>query len=349
MAIIRMKCTTCKREIEIPENKKGLEVINRCVITSGCRGEMYRIDRKIDYIRGEFPSRVPGLTEYTPRRALYNHIQSIPSNQWFITHNLGVAPSVQVEISNTSVESTQENVPCALRDEAALTTTTETTDFTIEITSPNTLIITFPENRTGLAQMIARSTSPVVISTVEAEVPTFQLTSTQSHLTIATLNDTIPSGNTITLNFVFLPPGSSSTVSQSYTIDSTPDPVSPWYDLPVPQTVFIQGRRYKVRSFNVFILSFENGTIPDGSAFYIESINDGAGSSPESRPLETGEVVALLALDPYAGVDKITTRLLDFSRVTASNAESSLFHEDGEFFAFDNVLTSTFPPIIEVS
>lgn len=338
MAIIQYKCNTCKREIEVPENPRGLEVISRCIITEGCRGKLYRIDRKQDFIRGSFPAAVPGLTNYSARRILYNHEQAVSSNEWYITHNLGVAPSVQVlvERSSSTVESSTD-VPCSLRNETESFDQVETTDFTVEIVNANELIVRFTDPQSGLAQLIARSSAPVITEeAVEDAIPTFQLTN-NSLLVIATLNDTISSLSTINLDLTFKAPGSTTTVTESYTVSPTQDSESPWTDY---TTVLIQGRRYRARSFDTYTSSMIDGTIPNGSSFYFSQVN--------SRDIDSQEIFILLSLDPYADIDKVTNQVIDSSRINGDNAASSLFHQDRELFAFTSVIASTFPAIRNV-
>lgn len=339
MAVIQYKCNVCKREIDLVENQKGLEVMNRCIITEGCRGELYRINRLEDFIRGQFPDRVPGLDDYTQRRVLYNHTQSIPSTEWFVEHNLGVAPSVQVLI-DIAAESTADlsETPCALVSVEDNFIQVEITDFDVTITSPNTLTITFDDPRSGLAQMIARSSAPVVFEeSVEAETPVFQLTSTGSLLTIATRNSTIPQGSSVDIEIDYIPPGSLTPITKTYTVPITTISDSPWNDF---TNVLIQGKIYRVRSFDTFVSEMSDGTIPDGSTFYFKSVN--------SRDIDSREIIILLALSPYENVDKIKDRIIDVSTVTAQNASLSFFHTDRELFTFTPIILSTFPPLREV-
>lgn len=342
MAIIRYKCTVCKREIDLTENQRGLEVMNRCIITDGCRGELYRIDRKQDFIRGEFPPRVPGLTDYTARRVLYNHFQTVATTQWFVEHNLGVAPAVEV-LGDRAAENSEEflDTPCVNRAEEGNFTQVEVTDFQVTITGPNTLTITFDNPESGQAQCIARSSAPVAAEeAAETAAETTQLTATGSILTIATLNRTISENSSIDVDLVYTAPGATTSTTVTYTVPASTTSASPWDDF---DTIQIAGKNYQVRSFDIFTSGMTDGTIPDGSSFYVGEIDDGG-----ARDIESGEVLVLLALDPYATVDKVQDRIIDLSRVTATNAAVSLFTSDRELFAFTPVITSTFPPIREV-
>lgn len=318
--------------------------MDRCIITLGCRGELYRIDKKLDFVRGEFPPRVSGLTDWSARRVLYNHEQSIPSREWRIVHNLGVAPSVQVLIDRAVLsDDTDENVPCVVRSDTETFEQFETLEFEVEIVSPNELILRFENPESGLAQLIARSTvGRVVETTPEEEAAPFQLTN-DTLLTIATLNETIPSASPFNLDVVYTPPGGTS-VTKTYSVGAgLPIVTSPWNDF---ATVLIEGKRYKVRTVDAFIPGFVNGTVGDGSSFYFNQIS-GIGS-PVARSISPREIFILLALSPYDNVDKVRDRLVDVSRVTAANAELSFFHQDRELFVFNNIIISTFPQIREV-
>lgn len=349
MAVIEYKCTACKREIEIPENRLGLEVVQRCIITEGCRGELYRIGRKQDFLRGSLPPRVTGLTDYTARRALYNHTQSVLATDWFITHNMGVVPSIQVLVDSaaaTAVE-TDTTIPCALRGDSEAQTQVETTDFTIEIVNANEIILHFPSPQSGLAQLIARSTAAAVVETsATSTAAQFQLTATNTLLTVATLNEIIPEPNNITLDITYLSPDGITSVVHTYDIGTTANVDSPWDDF---ETILIQGKRYKVRTFDAYIAEMGDGTLPNGSSFYFSSLDIDASGSPGPRGIAGREVYVLLGLDPYTNIDKVKDQVIDASKVTAANAELSLFVSNRELFAFETAIDSTFPPIREIS
>lgn len=347
MAIIRFKCTVCKREVEIPENKNGLEIIDRCVITSGCRGSLYRIDRKQDFIRGEFPPSVAGLTDWSARRALYNHEQTVRSSEWRIVHNMGVSPSVQVLIDRAILIDEEADVPCEVRSDLETFEQIETLDFSVEIVSRNELIIRFENPESGFAQLIARSTArEVAVTAVEEEDATFQLTN-NSLLTVATLNSTISSSISFDIDVNYIPPGETLPITKTYTVGTgLPNVNSPWNDF---NNIIVDGRRYKVRTFDTFVSEFADGTIGDGSSFYFGNISATMLGSPVSRLVNPREIFILLALSPYSNVDKVFNRIVDIQRVTASNAELAFFQQDNELFAFQNIITSVFPPIREVT
>ena len=99
MAIVVYKCDVCKRDIELEQNIKGLENIQRCTITHGCRGKLYQTKVLPDYVRGRLPDQVAGLDDWRQRTVLYNHEQTIESDSWLVNHNLGTFPSVSVFVN----------------------------------------------------------------------------------------------------------------------------------------------------------------------------------------------------------------------------------------------------------
>ncbi|KKM24953.1 hypothetical protein LCGC14_1599940, partial [marine sediment metagenome] len=148
MAVIRYKCTVCDRIIEIIEQPTGLERISRCVITDKCRGTLYKLERLEDFAVGKFPPDVRGLTNHIQRNVLFNHTQAIADASWLVEHNLGVNPSVQVTVDR------EETV-----DSVVVESRIEIEPELITLIDKNSLTITFDRPETGLAQIIARSTS----------------------------------------------------------------------------------------------------------------------------------------------------------------------------------------------
>ena len=350
MAIIRFKCTVCKREIEIPENKKGLEIIKKCIITDDCRGELDRIDRKIDFIRGELPPDVNGLDNWVQRNILFNFVQTISSADWTIVHNLGVNPSVQVEVERAiSLDIDITQVACEAKDVSGGTELIEITPESIEIISPNEIIIHFAEPESGKSQLIARSSAPKT-TVVEEAIPsqTFQLTNTEisanpifeAELSIATL-DTAISNSTINVEITYITP--TSTIVHTYMNVGAPSSTSPWNDF---SKILVQGNVYTVRSFSSLITEMRTGIIPNGSSFFISNVTfDG---SPAFRPPVAEEFLLLLSQSPYANVDKIVDNVIDVVGINATNSELSFFFTDGELHAFRTLFTTVFPHIREV-
>ena len=64
MAVVQFLCDTCKRTIEIPQDPRKLEVIKRCVITEGCRGNLLQQRVFQNFVRGRPTEPVTGLEDW---------------------------------------------------------------------------------------------------------------------------------------------------------------------------------------------------------------------------------------------------------------------------------------------
>ena len=272
MAIVVYKCDTCKREIELPQNKKGLEVVQRCIITEGCRGKLGQQSIKYDHSRGSFPSTVVGLQDWAQRKVLFDFTQTISSTTWTVTHNLGTEPSIVVYIAKQS-SSVVQTVTGITVVEKTTYQQVPLDELEVTIVNENQLIVTFPSptftsGQTGIVQCIARSTKPItnVAAPVATTVSYIQLTNS-AELSIASIDNS----TTLNLTLEFITP-TGTVVPVNYVVDNIPSVTSPWTGY---TNILVNGRNYTVRSFNVVnnITLFTNGTIPNGSTVRIVSID----------------------------------------------------------------------------
>ena len=322
MTVIVYKCPVCDRTIDIVQNEKGLETVGRCVITDGCRGKLYQLSVKQDFTRGEYPSAVAGLIDWSQRKVLYDHTQTVADSQWLIQHDLGVSPSVQVFIE----------VPVSGGTELE-----ETTPDSIVVVDENNIIINLSRNESGVAQCVGRNSKPVItnvrVEETRTETEPFQF-SGNSEITIATIDTT----TNIDLVLSFTTPDGR-IVDLTYTVDNVPSITSPWSDT---DKIFFHEKSYIVRSFSgIDQVSITDGTVQDSSSFYIKSINVGSGA----RSLVSEEIIILLADSPYTEVDKRRSSFVDPTLIGADEASFSFYYENGEFLVYDNLIETVFPPI----
>ncbi len=247
MAVIVFRCTDCDREIQIIEQPKGLETIGRCVITNKCRGNLYRVDRKQDFVVGQFPPDVTGLTNYIQRNVVYDHNQAITEDVWTVLHNLGVNPSVQVLVDREEII-----------DGAVVVTRIEIEPESITLIDENILTIQFDRPEAGIAQIIARSTAAT--QSVEIAIPsiTYLPVTTEGILTIgANLNSLQfpagPSANTCLVRVYILDQETldetafQSAASKNYTA-TLPVSTSAWSNV---DEVFVNGVTYTVLTIDI--------------------------------------------------------------------------------------------------
>lgn len=332
MAVVVYRCRVCNREIELQEQPSGLEVINRCIITNDCRGTLYRVDRKENFTVGDFPDRVPGLTNYIQRKVLYNHFQPIDEQSWLITHNLGTNPSVQVFVNRS--QQINNNVTHTL---------VEVEPQRVEIVDENTVRVFFDRPESGQAQLLARSTSPnrLFKQPVPDQSDDYTQVSSNGLITLAIKIDGLIGGSPlvkdVTLRYVRNDQAQS--LRTAATIDVTYNALypalstSPWNDAEV---VVIEGIRYAVRTVNYGNPVTDNGVLNGTSVFFDQSTAQ--------------DIRVLLSTPPFENPDKDRRRLVrpSFDEGPNQTIDSFIFL-NGNFFAHRNIVEDVFPPIYVIS
>lgn len=332
MAVVVYTCDTCKREIEIPQNKLGLEVVGRCVITSDCKGTLKQQAIKTSYVRGKLPAPDPtGLGDWSPRRVFYNHNQTIASKKWIIHHNLGTNPSIQTFIY------TVDGI------------LTEVTPKLVTFVDPYTVDVEFRDAFTGTVQCIARSTvtqTQIVPKYVTQSVTNPVLLTGGGVLTIATLS----SEPTIVLHAQFISPVFfTQTALLDFTFGTEPSFLSPWKNT---HKLFINGKLYTVRTA-VINSTITNTKVDPASPFYFSQVTTGGvtisvGGDNTNR-VKQGDILVLTSSEPHESTDKNINQVFDITDVNIDNAISSSYQTEGELYVNDSILRSVYPAIKIVS
>ncbi len=256
MAVVAYQCTTCKRTINLIQNKNGLDWIGRCNITLGCRGTLVQQEVYPDYVRGSLPADVVGLKNWVQRQILYTFQQTTPRTTWVITHNLGVLPSVQVYV-NVPNSSGQEILQEVLPKEIIYNNT-------------NMLTLIFDTAYSGTAQLIARASNPNILNpqqtTAQLTQPSnIQLTN-NGILTIATRASTTGTDTIIASTLQFTP-SSGVSADIGYIASNAVSEFSPWSDA---TRVMIRGKVYYVRTIDIQTAA---GTLTNGSTVSMTNID----------------------------------------------------------------------------
>ena len=327
MAIVLYKCDVCKRNIELIQNKTGLETVQRCIITHGCRGKLYQEKVLQDFVRGKLPADVSGLTNYQQRKVLYDHVQSIETNEWLIAHNLGTAPSVSVFVNRpTSADADNRE---------------EITPDDIVIVNSDTIRLVFSRPESGIAQLVARASDPALLQpfvrVADLGLVISQVTA-NSEFTVATRTSApLAEPTQISIEITYTTTDGV-TLAIPYAADDQPSVNSPWLTF---DRVVINGRVYTVRSFNMVVSQQVTGIITNGSTLRLTGVDDGTGM----RPVVADEMAFLLASAPYAGVDRITTQYIDAIDVAGLENPFAFFFDTAEFFADETIIRDLHPPI----
>jgi len=336
MAIVVYKCDVCKRDIELEQNLKGLENIQRCTITHGCRGKLYQTKVLPDFVRGRLPDQVAGLDDWRQRKVLYNHKQTIERENWAVKHDLGTFPSVSVFV-NIPTEADPDN------QEEIIPTD-------IVIVDEDNLILKFDKALSGLAQLVARQSDPDLLRPfvgLNISVEDLQQISLTGDIAIATRISTIGENDAVGLDVEYTTT-TNAMIAHSYNDVNLNelDTNSSWQDI---DRVIVKGKTYTVRSFNALIPEMSTETIGSGSTFKFTNIATNGGSPiGTARPIEQDEVLVLFASSPFDSIDKITTQYIDVYDVITSTNNFNFVYDTGEFFADTEIIQDTYPPIRSV-
>lgn len=312
MAVVGYKCSTCKRTINLIQNKAGLDWVGNCNVTLGCRGQLIQQEVFQDYIRGSLPPDVIGLKNWVQRQVLFNFTQTVSRQTWVITHNLGILPSVQIYV-NQPISGNEENL-------------VEILPTNIVYNSDDVLTLTLPAAYIGIAQLIGRASNPDILNPRQrpapvTTVPTLQLTN-EGEITIATRISTIDiplglvnpvtglpnamAGLTLTMSFT---PSTGSPITVGYVASNILSELSPWSDT---NRVLFKGKVYTVRTFNV---QTGNVQIPNGSAAALTGIT-----------LPSGITLSIVAVNSAANTFTVDT---DYSEDFTPGTNFSTTNVDG--------------------
>jgi hypothetical protein len=318
MAIVVYKCTVCNREVEIERNKQGLEVIQKCIITKRCRGELYQTRILTDYVRGKLPDTVTGLDNWEQRKVLFNYYQTVDSATWKIVHNLNSIPTIQTYIKSV-----------ALNGQETLTLTEPSK---INVIDQNTVELVFERPYAGMSQLVSHtSNSNILASTSTVDTSPVQITTNQEF----SFGLRGSSTTNIVLEVEVISTDGTSTLI-TYTVDNIPSVNSPWH---AAKRISINGLSYSVRSFNINTGGLLNA-VSNGAIIKIIGIDITGGLN--FVPLQKLQAVILLSKAPYKIFDTITDQYVD---MVATVDNSAMFYENDEFKVIRDVVKSTFPPI----
>lgn len=310
------ECDVCKRRIRVPNNKTGIDVIQRCIITNNCQGKLHRITLAKDIISTPaFPVEEPGVTDWFQRQKLYTHTQTIQKSTWVVTHNMGNNPSIYVYVYR-SVNDKQQLV--------------QVTPKSIKPIDINTCWVIFDAAESGIAQCIASSSQNDINpqQNTTANSTEFQLTH-NGELTFATIDDS----QSVALSLTYNSPSSTQPVIVGYTAITGQSVESPWIDVDM---AIVNGKKFKIRSVNILTHSpgpiyFEQNAISSGSTVNL------------TNSINANTTIILLSNSPYSTPDKITTQYIDAATLFSI---ASLYYNNGELFVNKSVLKNTYPSII---
>lgn len=332
MAIVLYKCDTCKRSIEKVENRKGLDVLGRCIVTDGCKGKLSREGYRADHIVGTSTPPAENLNDWTQRKKLHTHKQSTLSDKWKIKHDLNTNPLVHCHLGQSVYN------PDILH---------EAEPDEITYIDENTVEVSFSQKQVGIVQLVSRTTN----TTVKKEEETVSTDSVQftssSYMMIATLDTALgitdPLAEDLPVYTTYLTPAelvpsltTQYTFESQYSLEPLPWPASSATEV---KKVLISGKLYTIRFADIDVATLSNSNVDNGSPFFFSS--DAGGT-----PFNEGEVYLLLTNPPHEhSSDANTEQLVDISTVTNDNATNAFFYSRGEMFLYEPTKVTIYPPI----
>jgi hypothetical protein len=324
---IVFKCTVCGRKTRVPSNRRGLDVLHNCTITSGCRGKLKKVSQLKDI--NNTPTLTPavsGILDWIPHNTVYTHTQSTNSTTWDITHNLQGNPVIHAYVY---IISDGEKILIPVEQPT-----------TIMIDS-NRIQLIFDTAQSGVAQLVTLSssntTNPQVVDNTTSQVVNVQQSNDSGAITIGTL---IPD-ELISITIRYVISGKPPVDIVYNNLDNTPSSSSPWSGL---RLAIVDGKRYSIRSIDLInhpnaIIHFLSGEIPpQGAAVYITALN--------TQTPSVGDVVMLGAKSPFGSTDLIYDRYVDFGKETSTSAK--ILYNYGKLFAKSDIIKTIYPHIIVV-
>lgn len=318
------QCDVCKRRIRVPTSKYSIDVIQRCIITKNCLGALHKIITAGEANEvSSVPPSVPGVEDWVQRRVFYQHVQSIEDDVWLVKHNLANKPSVQVFIYE-------------LQDGEEVLVEVDPVE--IRILDLNTIEIQFDGQSKGQADCLAYSSANTVNPSVGTPTVVTQQTTLLTNngtLTLATLDSATLINVTARYRSANAPDG---VVDIEYVgIDDQPSIDSPWAGV---EKIFLNGRSYTVRSFNIVEqelapATFNDNLIANGTQFYFPSLS----TLPNQNFI-------LLGTPPFKVVDRVVDRYIDVALVDPDQPE--LAYTTGEAYAAPSIIKTAYPLIYVV-
>lgn len=331
MAIVVYQCDTCLRTIERTRNENGLDVFGRCVITEGCKGELFQLE-VLRKIKPNIPDSVKGLRDWERRKIMYEHTQDVRSNEWTITHNLKGNPTISVYVSP------QSDTYVDPSNVEPITPETE------EYIDENTKKITLSENdgyRIGVAQAILRSSSsrPVVEPADIVPSIALQIGNVESiplAVKVGKLGTTAPASISLGITFVDNDTGALTPSVEALTSTPRDD-----------QGALIVGTSWS-NSSDILVKSTSNYSklfwlnVPAQYrsarySFFITSVN--------GSPLVADSIYLLLSQTPNENGDEIVDSIVDMIKVNEQNSKVIVTLGAEKIKVTESVFEVVYPPI----
>lgn len=368
MATVNYKCDTCKRSIELLENKFGLTTLSACTITKNCRGNLYTVKRNPNNIRENLPKHSVGLDDYTQRNIFYSHEQTVESPVWIVRHGFG------------------ESCVFIVYDADDVIVDQDT--YTVATLSSGVTLITFPTKETGTVHVLTRTGAATIVTSTSTlfdfqvsynDVLTFAIpkyiTRVNSKAIPIVLPDPIPAtppvsstplptqplvdspnialftpcNKTIRIEIEVTKPNEP-VVTCVETLDSNISAESTWFGW---SEILVRNRKhYCIRTKKISELKVFSNTnnqkliIPEGTQLKITRIDYGSGVLEDMENIPDRGLLMLFSQSPYKLTDKILDKLLDCGEMVGINSEVFAFSAN-DLYVNSGLVEVSYPKIVK--
>lgn len=304
MAIVQYHCDTCRRTIELPLNKQGLDTVGRCQITQDCRGTLIRDKVLSLHTSGKLPAPdKTGLEDYMPRKLFYKHVQTLMSDVWNIEHGLNAFPVIHAYGPNG-----------------------ETGAFSVSFNDANSASLYFTVPTTGVAHCVALTSTQTHTVAVEVKKADQKITYGNS-IAIASVEEG-PLLIRLRLSNPIRQTGIAFDITLTVSTNNHPD--SPWKYV---KRMYDNGKLFFVYSVDVSSI-FTHEQVTDGySIEVVEVIHH------SNIPADLSSVYFLLAKEPYTSVDRLYDSFVPLKVLSAD----SIYLSNNSLYVSKDVVNSVYP------
>lgn len=366
MATINYKCDTCKREIELLENKLGLTTFSTCTITKDCRGSLISTKRNPYNVRENIPKHDKALDDYSERKMFYEHIQEIPSATWFVEHGLGdscifiVFDENNLVMDKSNYTVTRQAAGISLvsfsskiigtvhvlsRTGGAIydpSTSEDAFDFQVSFND----VITF-----AIPKFISRVDSRAAPIEPPDDIPVTPPVSATPLPSPAPSDTSYPlyslSDKTIQIEIEVIKPNEPS-VTCTETLDAFVSSTSAWFGW---SEILVRNRKhYCVRTIKISELKVFTNTnsqklnIPNGTILKIKRIKYGDASNNVFVNIPDRGLLMLFSESPHTSSDKIVDKLLDCGEMVGI-ADQVFRFTDLDLYVSSDMIEKSYPKI----
>lgn len=342
MATIAYKCDTCDKNANLLENRTGLTILGRCVLTSGCTGKLHVVGARSKHNIREYIEHSLSTEEYYPRSVFEQFEQTVERNVWRIPHSMGINPSVVVYVYQD-----QFNSPAEVSSD----------EYTIRFIDDNTIELTFSEDVSGIAHLIARDTKEHggvgefahIVDSIQVSVDGILTLGVISKVQSGT-HSRIYTNGAIEFDVVLLAPNREP-IYCTELVYGTHEVSSPWSDW----NALLNRRRrnyniksFSLNSFRVIQEMYDDvKNVPNGTILQIRGVRYAPGYG-EFEEVRSRNIIGLLSEHPHTKHNKIIDKIYDVGDLSRSVTGGFVF-VDGDVYIHQTRIEPTYPILEKAS